>query len=408
MTSFGEKMTDEEVDAMIKEADVNGDGEIGYVDAHDLKPLQGLRGICSVTIVLGHYFMAWSPKNTQLKEGREWWCPNGTLFPVEFLQAVTLFFLLSGVGLSRFYSRTGSLDRPRGWRSFMVKRLARLAPAYYVALLLGFVPWVGPLWTASVFMGCYAVYCTVHNRIRLASARTLWVLSAAFYLVPVATLMSLLAVAPHLLGAAHVFFPVRLMHFLLGAVLGEAIERCSKARRPPSDVASNSNSPAIEPAASPNSVFSKKRETRTWTDSTVDKLSVALLLTQVASFAVNVAVPHAWVCFMLMAEMWLAVLHAAWVFFLVREPGSQTARLLNAWPLQWLGDASYSLYCLHWPLLRLYQWAYHGSLLTKDNVWLTLEPWHIVIVLPAIVAISHLFNEYVSEPLRNVVVRALL
>ncbi len=41
MTNLGEKLTDEEVDEMIREADVDGDGQINYDEFVDMVSLKG-------------------------------------------------------------------------------------------------------------------------------------------------------------------------------------------------------------------------------------------------------------------------------------------------------------------------------------------------------------------------------
>ena len=39
MTNLGEKLTDEEVDEMIREADIDGDGQVNYEEFVAIKPL---------------------------------------------------------------------------------------------------------------------------------------------------------------------------------------------------------------------------------------------------------------------------------------------------------------------------------------------------------------------------------
>jgi Ca2+-binding EF-hand superfamily protein len=51
MTNLGEKLTDEEVDEMIREADIDGDGQINYEEFVKVR---------SPDILLGRYFVGWA------------------------------------------------------------------------------------------------------------------------------------------------------------------------------------------------------------------------------------------------------------------------------------------------------------------------------------------------------------
>ena len=119
----------------------------------DLQPLQGLRAVCAMAIVLGHqneFFLT-------------------PMIGVEYLQAVNIFFLLSGLGLTigRLYTHrrnnpnndtttvtngdgTGTTNTPsvgssqdedfslETWtdsKRFWRKRAARILPIYYLSLI---------------------------------------------------------------------------------------------------------------------------------------------------------------------------------------------------------------------------------------------------------------------------------
>ena len=88
----------------------------------DMLPFQGLRGVCAMAIFLGH--------QTDLFVTSR---PLG----LEYLQAVSLFFLLSGIPLARLYSN--KVETLEGRRSFWRKRWARLAPIYYLTLILNLI-----------------------------------------------------------------------------------------------------------------------------------------------------------------------------------------------------------------------------------------------------------------------------
>ncbi|XP_022173746.1 calmodulin-alpha isoform X1 [Myzus persicae] len=54
MTNLGEKLTDEEVDEMIREADIDGDGQVNYEDFHTLARTIFVR---TVTVVSAHIYI---------------------------------------------------------------------------------------------------------------------------------------------------------------------------------------------------------------------------------------------------------------------------------------------------------------------------------------------------------------
>eukprot|EP00756_Hemistasia_phaeocysticola_P013208 Hpha_TRINITY_DN15257_c0_g1::TRINITY_DN15257_c0_g1_i1::g.65120::m.65120 len=148
----------------------------------DMEPFNGLRGLCALMIFVGHQtdIFLTSPFKGQT-----------VVIGLEYLQAVTLFFLLSGIPLARLYSSTGKVRTWAGTWVFWRKRAARLFPIYYLTLGLSVaalvvtvsvVDWgavlvtlggcslfleawfpemvmlAGPLWQVAVFVYGYALF----------------------------------------------------------------------------------------------------------------------------------------------------------------------------------------------------------------------------------------------------------
>src|SRR5687767_10147198 len=93
--------------------------------------LDGLRGIAALMVFAIHVWIYQLPNTVELR--RDSW-EKTLLF--EGRVAFVMFFVLSGYLLYRAFARA-ALERsePVNVRSYLVRRAARIAPAYYVAIL---------------------------------------------------------------------------------------------------------------------------------------------------------------------------------------------------------------------------------------------------------------------------------
>src|SRR5262245_64525516 len=100
----------------------------------NLPALTSLRFFAAFVVVAFHY----NPDRfVNMPEFFRSWLETG-------YEAVTFFFVLSGFIMSYMYSDFGS-EQPRkiNLRSFFVARFARLAPAFYLALLIALPFFIG-------------------------------------------------------------------------------------------------------------------------------------------------------------------------------------------------------------------------------------------------------------------------
>lgn len=92
-----------------------------------LAPLDGLRGVGAICIVLYHFFSGFTPTAAEVA--------HYPVYAPEFTSVVTLFFVISGFTLTCVYNKGGGDAAPVGAVAFMQKRVARMAPVYYASLL---------------------------------------------------------------------------------------------------------------------------------------------------------------------------------------------------------------------------------------------------------------------------------
>ncbi|TIT25720.1 MAG: acyltransferase, partial [Mesorhizobium sp.] len=103
--------------------------------------IQGLRGIAALLVVVHHYYATYGSIHKLAGGDLPWLLSYGNL-AVFGAVGVPIFFVISGlvIGLQRF--ETGAA----GIYDFMAKRLARIAPLYWV-MTLAYVCWASQLWT---------------------------------------------------------------------------------------------------------------------------------------------------------------------------------------------------------------------------------------------------------------------
>lgn len=110
--------------------------------APELRQLTGLRFVAALWVVLFHFG---APLQVLLPETRGF--PNAA---ADGFLAVDLFFVLSGYIISYQYFDAFAAGRAR-YRSFLVRRLARIYPAHLVTLLLLVIAVQGAAWIGQPF-----------------------------------------------------------------------------------------------------------------------------------------------------------------------------------------------------------------------------------------------------------------
>jgi peptidoglycan/LPS O-acetylase OafA/YrhL len=118
----------------------------------------------------------------------------------------------------------------------------------------------------------------------------------------------------------------------------------------------------------------------------------------VQSAPISNAIPLATGKYMFYAEYLLSPVLFMWILALTNPDSSGVTKwLLSSWPCRQLGKVSYSMYCLHFPLLNWIAWAAAGKGLTADSVpiqqnfgWYYFELWAAVPVLLIVLALSSL------------------
>ena len=90
--------------------------------------LDGLRGVAALCVFLVHIWIYTHPSRPPRQDFWDY-------LTFELRLSVVFFFVLSGFLLFRDFARaTVRRDRPADWRGYGARRVARIAPAYYIAL----------------------------------------------------------------------------------------------------------------------------------------------------------------------------------------------------------------------------------------------------------------------------------
>lgn len=366
-----------------------------------IAPIEGIRGIAVLWVIVFHCFV--------LRPGDPWVLaikdsPLAPLVGNGYL-GVDLFFLISGFLLAMpWFVHANSGRGPPSMKGFYARRFWRIAPAYYVQLVLLFIVvlpllrgagyWRYDLWVYLYNFFAHALF--LHNTTPLSSGSmavngALWTLSveAQFYvLLPlvmplfvrrpwVALAASLVVAQLWRIGARDDLTLLVQAEIALGNIWSwsESTVRYLLAHQLPSYFGHFASGIVLGRAW----LVSRERPLPAWA---VDAALLAGAVLLHVALAVNGA--------MLGDLSWMlpGLSLAALVFWAVMRPGTLAQDLLGRGPLAFVGRISYSAYLYHLPLL----------LLCNEHL-ASVPAWAVIpLYLSMTLAISWLSWRFVEQP----------
>lgn len=249
--------------------------------------------------------------------------------------------------------------------------------------------WNGPLWQVSALMLCYLAFPLLLRRLQKQSTEQLqgllMILATVALLLPLTVIGVVHGAGAGFVGATfiHTFGPFRILQFSIG-VVGGLLAR---------------NGEACSPL------------------SRLNVMTICLLACQVATLAVVGSMSEGstrfqlWMILNYFAEYALPLLQVRWIMALTTTPRGIVAAFLQLPVLHWLGDASYAIFCLHWPVVMWSGWAVAGRgitaeampLSTRESVegWFAFPGWAVPILLLVCVAIGGLAEKLLGSSARR-------
>jgi len=382
----------------------------------DLESLDGLRGIGALCIVVYHFFGLLAPRNDLVRY---------PVYAPEFMSVVTLFFLISGFTLANVYNKQGATtsdaaQKPRSLplMPFLIKRTARLLPVYYVSLLVALptvtlyetnkqqlaacyattlllaqslvIPTVGwnlPLWQVSTFALLYATFPVSLTHLRCWTTRGLWRLIPALTVSTIVAVIIAMQILPRLglpIAYLHRWAPFRVPQFVIGIATGLLAQRAD---------ATLTNPTRLVEACSAVLFF-----------------NCFVLCPLAVHYQVAFGGIGTWDAYATTAEYVLVPVYAYWVLGLTTANcGGYTRHILTSASAKFLGEISYSLYCIHAPILYYSAWVVSGGVTpyrTAQNATLQaalfiIPAWGVIPILVICTVVAAAVHYLVERPSRD-------
>lgn len=436
----------------------------------DTTSIDGLRGLAALHIAFGHCLMA----------------SQGTTNSIDLMGGASmgLFFIISGFVLTIGYGNKadkvvfleqklklidqknqsieegGDLvktQRVIGSNTiplyeFWIKRLARLAPTYYLTSFLvlpiyflvhtnfmqkeillscilsifGITSWStildvrplnGVLWTVSTMLFFYLVYPFVvplmkklesYNSYRRLALH-MYILQIIIFLIFYALFFCIDRTVNTMYWPWRMFPPARLPIFIMGCCLGYI--RVKKR-----DTTSLNTSDTIESTVIPLAYTFNAKPIIFDTNATTQIPLVFVIVVAVGTYFTATDQYDYGRTVRILSELFMPILYYDWIIAMTKHnrnyPGdySITERIFRSSPLQFLGKTSMSFYMSHMMVLRYFQIFLMLSINDRqlyhlhDKHEILIPWWGIFIVLPLAILIGWFMTEFFEKPMQGIII----